>query len=406
MARPILAAARANPIPGTTDTPSVTLQLTRLDPCPSNPKSYDDRIPQTVEELRKLGLEVRLGERDEAAQLAIQQSQSTSPKQLQPTSRINLDLSILIALVSDLTHASLPRSVEEAEQRFTPSASYIEWKKTRLISMHSQQEADEVIAKPSRALSTQALQEAVRALWDDMRERLASAIDEGSVEFWTMPEAVDRCMQIVNKIGGPSEKRRAQVLFGIDGTLSVDEQEQNFWKNSRYPRGYIPLFPIHIFPPATHLADLSTSDLDPSQQSPFFVALADTCRSILAQDVVPDPRSQRSSASPSPMPQESNALEDDGEIPRAAVTKANHKLTAHTVQTMLWGACRGWTILTANKASVKAILREMKTSGNAVWERMGPGDETSSSDNVETAALWVVDPRSLAEGMRSDFGTV
>ncbi|THH28986.1 hypothetical protein EUX98_g5208 [Antrodiella citrinella] len=139
----------------------------------------------------------------------------------------------------------------------------------------------------------------------------------------------------------------------------------------------------------------------------FFTALSNTCRIILAQDIIPDPRSSSSSATTSPSPAPSNTADDAapevnvGEIPRAAVTKVNHRLTGHTVQTMLWGATRGWTTLTANKTSVKAILREMKTSGNAVWERTT--GHVDSGGETEVAALWVVEPRSLAEGMRADF---
>jgi len=36
---------------------------------------------------------------------------------------------------------------------------------------------------------------------------------------------------------------------------------------------------------------------------------------------------------------------DGGEIQRAAVTKANPKLTAHTVESLLEGARRGWTLV-------------------------------------------------------------
>ena len=89
---------------------------------------------------------------------------------------------------------------------------------------------------------------------------------------------------------------------------------------------------------------------------------------------------------------------------------------------MHWGAYLGWTTLTANRTSVKAILREMKTarlsgrlggvdlhleqprgSGDG---RLLDGDGDVGDDNGEGgsagwAAFWVVDPRSLAEGMSS-----
>jgi hypothetical protein len=63
---------------------------------------------------------------------------------------------------------------------------------------------------------------------------------------------------------------------------------------------------------------------------------------------------------------------------------------------MLYGAAHGWTTLTANRASVKAVLREVKIRG---YE----GDVHGGRDGaVKYAALWVIDPRSLAEGMRTE----
>lgn len=406
MARPLVAAAKANNIPGTSNTPQITLQLTRLDPSPNNAKEHDDRIPRTIEELKAMGIDVRLGERDGAVLSDIQTSKLNNPRRIQPTSQINLDLSILIALVSDLTHSVLPRTIEEVEARFTPSASYIEWKKGRLAA----QGADEPVVepKPSRALSTQALQENHRALFEEMQERLTPAIADGSVEFWTTPEAVDRCLQIVDKIGGPGEKRRALVMFPPnDQQVTVEQQQEQFWQGSRYPVGFLPLFPIRILPSSSSLEtpDPPASESHTTLPS-FFTALSDTCRLILSQDVIPDPRSSGSSSgTPSSYSMLSTPVpshdDPDADIPRAAVTKANHRLTAHTVQTMLWGASRGWTTLTANKTSVKAILREMKTSGTTTWERAQESE--SDETDPERAALWVMEPRSLAEGMRADF---
>jgi len=100
-------------------------------------------------------------------------------------------------------------------------------------------------------------------------------------------------------------------------------------------------------------------------------------------------------------------VDNDGEIERATVTKANPRLTSHTVQSMLWGAIRGWTTLTANRTSVKAILKEMKAVKRGVsWDHAidEGGKDMTDEEQSAVAALWVVDPRSLAEGMRADFG--
>jgi hypothetical protein len=90
---------------------------------------------------------------------------------------------------------------------------------------------------------------------------------------------------------------------------------------------------------------------------------------------------------------------------------------------MHWGAYLGWTTLTANRTSVKAILREMKSarvSGRLAGVDLhleqprgsgdgrlldGDGDSGDDGNNeggsAGWAAFWVVDPRSLAEGMSS-----
>jgi hypothetical protein len=63
----------------------------------------------------------------------------------------------------------------------------------------------------------------------------------------------------------------------------------------------------------------------------------------------------------------------DGELQRAAVVRTNGRLTVHTVQSMLCGAVRGWTTLTANRASVKAVLREVRARGYGAEARGGRG---------------------------------
>ncbi|KAG8762618.1 hypothetical protein FRC12_008943 [Ceratobasidium sp. 428] len=98
-----------------------------------------------------------------------------------------------------------------------------------------------------------------------------------------------------------------------------------------------------------------------------------------------------------------------------AGSRPNTRLTAHTVRSMLWGAARRVTTLTANRASVRAVLREMK-----VLAGVGMDSESDRTNDVEldagrgedqtghevgdegVAVLWIVEPRSLAEQMRSD----
>lgn len=120
MARVLLAAASNNSIghsfsnssPGTADPddipnlPKVILCLPRLDPSPKDFMLYDPRIGQTIRRLQDLGIDVRLGD-DASSQKLPSHAWPVSPYplHLRPTAKVNLDLSVLIALVSDLTHA-------------------------------------------------------------------------------------------------------------------------------------------------------------------------------------------------------------------------------------------------------------------------------------------------------------
>ena len=81
--------------------------------------------------------------------------------------------------------------------------------------------------------------------------------------------------------------------------------------------------------------------------------------------------------------------------------KANARLTAHTVRSLLWGAKLGWTTLTANRTSVRAMLKEMK--GRRRYEDRASTQGEGEGRSDMRALIHLVDPRSLAEGMRSDM---
>ena len=85
--------------------------------------------------------------------------------------------------------------------------------------------------------------------------------------------------------------------------------------------------------------------------------------------------------------------------------KTNQRLTVHTVDTLLCGAARGWTTLTSNRLSVREILKEsLREAGEA--ERDLPEGDGGEKEGADVAAIWLVEPRSLAEGLRSDFSLI
>jgi len=66
----------------------------------------------------------------------------------------------------------------------------------------------------------------------------------------------------------------------------------------------------------------------------------------------------------------------------------------------------GWVTLTANQTSVRAILREVledrvagRVGGVGKGERRERGGGEGATERF--ASIWIVDPRSLAEGMSS-----
>ncbi|KAF8512729.1 hypothetical protein BU17DRAFT_53869 [Hysterangium stoloniferum] len=381
-----LVAASATPVAGTSETPTVTLRLTRLQP-DSPGEETDPRIGETIDALREMGLDVQLGERPFRSLTANGAGPSTPPR-FYTTNRINLDLSMLIALVSDLSHAKLPHNEAEAWARFKMPSSARTWKLGRgTIGDHDGimdgKEGSNDYSKHSRALSLQCLQEMEHGLVEEVVERLTSTLPaDEAPEFWTTEEARDRCLQIVNKIGGEHERRRAHALFPSEPTADIARCREDFWQGSRYPASYFSSFlPIHIYSEEIRQTPRNMSSL-------FWGHLIQTCQHILAHDAVPHPRLFRKY----------------GEMERAKVSTANTKLTVHTMESMLVGAWEGMTTLTANKSSVKAILREMKGVKQGSAEM-----PVESSDSVDecgdgaVAAIWIVEPRSLAEGMRVDL---
>ncbi|KAJ7216621.1 hypothetical protein GGX14DRAFT_605561 [Mycena pura] len=359
MGHSLVEAAKANPIETSAgpEPPRVTLRLTRLNPLEPG---EDPRIAQTIECLRGMGIDVELGERIESEIPSLQLATEPIPlARLVPTVNINLDLSVLIAFVSDLTHYPLPTSVEDAHLRF--------------MSAHTPGDS-------ARELTSQILREMLqemgnKGMFQELHDRLP-LIPPGvqTLQFWTSAEARDRFMRIVSKIGGPDEKQRADVLFA-SSAVTIETAETRFWAGSRFPHRFIPFLPIRVYP-----EDCPVSS---SARGQFFSAMDKTCRDILAQGL--------------PAAVVSKGQEHSE---RATVTRANTRLTAHTVQSMLCGAQRGWTTLTANKSSVKALLREIRAA--RVAGRLA--EEALREDEVdlhgeEAAAIWIVDPRSLAEGI-------
>lgn len=545
MGRALVAAANVNPLQLPIShsqgiIPQITMRLTRLDP---DAEPNEPRIKQTIQCLVDMGIDVQLGERTQEEIPLVKPNTAPHPSSLvfEPSTSINVDLSVLIALVSDLTHALLPATIDEANTRFIPPERYLEWKRKvnatkakakKLIDPDFNDEdfemslpAQQDMAKTSRALTNQILQEMGKGLLQEIADRLGVLdIPLEKVEFWTTQEARDRCLRIVSKVGGTKEKRRAQALLfdprgaapAVESELDPDfllappdtleGAEEVYWGGSRYAHKFLPFIPLRFYPTSSSLSaagsdsfqsvarPTSTSQLSPPSTSLFFRSLNSTCSDILAYEKHSrsngGPRALKGNFGLGPSGPNSNSnrvviegdsiLENGNEaenepewgannlsfhstptpaspsMPRATVTKANPRLTAHTVQSLQWGSQLGWTTLTANRTSVKAIVKEinararvemfedafamngplggavgvddvssassssspgsgvLQTSTSAAAQDSDAGVESdmkvggdvgsttrNSAPNLK-AAIWIIDPRSLAEGMRAD----
>ncbi|KAG8972903.1 hypothetical protein FRC05_009457 [Tulasnella sp. 425] len=401
MATSLLAAATAHPIPGTTRPPVVYLRLTRL-----RPDATEPRIAQTIEEVERMGIRLWKGERE-----AIPSNPSppgpTSFVQTEPipTIDINLDLSLLVAIVSDITHAPTPSDPEEAKERYKPLVRR-PWKNKSDAPghLHGGSETppeNSGISIHSRALCNQAEQERQHGLFNELRGRLQRTHPSSVATFYSSSEARDRLTRIMTKIAGPNERRRAEALFSTE-----PDAEQRFWQGSRFPAGYVEgLIPIRA-----HVETNGSVSQRPPR-SPFFAQLETTCRNIL-KDVHEETRSAETVAEHADLPTKVVVQR----LKKHSNATPSPALTPHTVRSLLLGAQTGMTTLTANRTSVKAIVREMKQI-RFRNEQLDAGGEMGSlqagletmtfstedaSNGAQVAALWVVEPRSLAENMRAD----
>ncbi|KAF7290136.1 hypothetical protein MKEN_01501700 [Mycena kentingensis (nom. inval.)] len=268
------------------------------------------------------------------------------------TRQINLDLSVLVALVSDLTHSPVPTSVEEANTRFLPPQQYRDWRpQNGDTNVQTAAEPTPDVVRHSRALTMHVLQEMRRGLLQEIHDRLPAG---EKVEFWTSEEARERCLRIVSRIGGPREIRRAEALFSAKEENDVEAAEAEFWAESRYPKGFLAIFPIRMYP----------APVPEAPPGRFFRALTSVCQRLLAQSV-------------------------EEEVASSA------RLSPHAIKSMLRGSELGWTTLTTTKSSVKALLREVKYA--TLDGRLAEFDLHAVRDEEQDrqAALWIVDARNL-----------
>ncbi len=392
------------------EVPRITYRLTRM----SASDAADARIPATFACVRDMGIALEFGESSQVIdpELPVARWQS---ERLLPSLQLNLDLSLLIALVSDITHAVLPRSDDEANERFKPVPRA--WKKqangnTEGVAGEGMEPG---VEEHFRALAGQVKEEMRSSLIDDLEERLSLAVahhaaDDADVQLWTTAEARERCRDIVQKIGGPTEKRRCQTLFARD--------PDGFWRGSRHEsrRGILRNLGVRVYEDEWAATSAGTSALPPDNS--FRTALEET--SNLLQQMGMD---KVHSVEISALPYAVETYARPRQSRKGAPAEKIHIPTAHTSRSLLAGIQRGLTTVTANRMSVKQVVRALgrlegldsRSGEQAVVWVVEPktlseqkrcdlaealNEIASGPSGLATAAVWVVEPRSLAEEMR------
>ncbi|KAJ9115966.1 hypothetical protein QFC22_005109 [Naganishia vaughanmartiniae] len=419
-------------------TPKIQLRLTRL----TGDEKQDERLQKTYECLRGMGVDVVFGEigAESKSSSPAERNRPIRPPTLLATPKLNLDLSLLIALISDISHAPLPRNEDEAENRFKPIDKA--WKRhvdpvTGQVSVKKLQEGELGAEEHSKALVYQLRQEMRLGLIDELNETIAASCEAldvpvDQVEFYTTAEAKRRCHDIVAKIGGEQERRREEMLFFNNSQPDDGGSRKNhgsaFWEESRHVDQRKPLnrtLRVKILPEDDNFTCPSFLQGHAVQPNTFRGRLTETCTRLLSVNIEKGSSVTADflglSIADSPASSDAEFGDDNGSSVagrgkklagphrggrrrrEAPLAETNLRVpTAHTIRSMLEGSRRGMTTITANRMSVKQILRAM-----------GPLEALEQDENVVTASVasrrdvaealfYVVEPKTLGEIKRSD----
>ncbi|CAD6906180.1 unnamed protein product [Tilletia laevis] len=339
----------------------------------------------------------------------------------QTTRHLNLDLSALVALASDIIHGnpiSDSSTLEQSQLCFHTTAPYKLIRSTEPPSKPGVQNGAH-----GRALAEQLWRECCHGV-EDGGDFLHSLIGKppGSEEtpniiFWTTREAADKFFEIVDLVAGEQEKRRALALLNQDGPVA--QLQEDFWRESRWAvdlhlRKHLQL-PVRIFEEHPAREMMWT---DPISQ--MFV---DDLESIVSRNLAAQDEKVSKTNAPS------SALErlDIGNISNSPTMASGPGPTAHTSRSLLAGCRNGMTTLTTNFTSVKWLVRQWpganepkQTStgySSSAWPTLPNSlgligkyylhhDQLLSTPSTQSAVIWVLHPRSFAEQMRDSSNGV
>lgn len=204
-----------------------------------------------------------------------------------------------------------------------------------------------------------------------------------SLRLHTTKEAKAKFDEIMRMVAGQTEQRRGRALFNESVAGDGSIVEEAFWQGSRWAGKQEVreafMLPIQLFPAEAGRDEQTLSTGDTDQTFP------QRMRQILL-DALHDLENEAHNATPQA---------------KTAVLTSNSRQTTHTLRTLLIGLDRKMTTLTTNMLSVKWLVKE---AGRRLSTSRGDDTLTQHSTSKEEerviAAIWVTNPRSLAERMR------
>lgn len=384
------------------------------------PDAHRQKVESVLDEVRSIpGVEVSLGPARSEEELNRRPIfPCYSPVAFQPTQNVVLDLSLLIALLSHISHMPLPPATDGPEGVFLPLVR--QYRKDG--SLRSEAERKQAMlggSENAKALTVQLGIEMAHPLVDELVDGLALALPttafppfscstsqvsddaSGEVICWATQESADRLQAIVRKLASPSELLRAQMIWAVPGESPSEREARTtaWWAGSR--------------------ANFSSSSAD-AGLTKFHRALADV--RLLPASRASDPfnlaplegpkRSWTADANQRPFVELHHLLTHLLRPPNqseGALPKLPPSLTPHTVRTLLAASSRGWTVLTTNRASLARLWKYIEEAGvdPSLGSATAVASESISEDGARAqvarqglAVAWLLEPRSLAESMR------
>lgn len=375
--------AEAYPRPAGLAKPRVQFVLNRMEEHPAG--GYEDpRIPQTWKAIRDLGVDLVFGP-------ATPRPNRVDRDEPLPSRKIVVDLSVLVALCCDSTHHPLPESQAELEARFRtlqPSAD----DPSKLELGHH--------GNVTRDLRDQLSKEMQHPLVKEMQDRLGKRLSsdgetEAEPEFWVTQEVKRRLPLIVDVIGGQKERARAQALFeeGNEAGGAEGDNGNDFWADSRWrgKAGLLANIKMNVLDnDSEDNIDLETLDIS-LDRSPFARRMMQVCTSMLRL-VEPDTNTPTTSDPETrPQPPTTSRRSANPDRVNTLFPPPSKLPSAHTLRTLRAGAKRRWTVLINNRGAVNKVLRAMGVREGLPYDTEGD----------KTAAVWLVNPSSLAEWRRT-----